>query len=102
MFVSTLVFAGLAATKPRSHRIFHYITAAITMVAAIAYFTMGSDLGETGIVVEFMRSNPKVHGTVREIFYVRYIDWCVYFFALFYSSWLRSTVETLLLHSPTP
>ena len=64
--------------KPRSHRIFHYITAGITMVAAIAYFTMGSDLGETGIPVEFVRDNkPKVAGLVREIFYVRYIDWYV-------------------------
>lgn len=75
MFVSTFIFAGLSFTKPRSHRLFHYITAGITMVAAIAYFTMGADLGETGITVEFVRSNPKVHGFIREIFYVRYIDW---------------------------
>ena len=78
MFVSTMAFAGLSFTKPRSHRVFHYITAAITMVAAIAYFTMGADLGETGIKPEFIRTNPKVAGTLREIFYVRYIDWYVY------------------------
>ena len=77
MFVSTLIFAGLSFAKPRSHRLFHYITASITMVAAIAYFTMGADLGETGIPVEFVRSNPKVSGHIREIFYVRYIDWYV-------------------------
>lgn len=77
MFVSTIAFAGLSFTKPRSHRIFHYITAAITMVAAIAYFTMGADLGETGIKPEFIRTNSKVAGNLREIFYVRYIDWCV-------------------------
>lgn len=75
MFVSTLAFIGLSYTKPRTHRVFHYITAAITMVAAIAYFTMGADLGQTGIRPEFMRSNPKVSGELREIFYVRYIDW---------------------------
>lgn len=75
MFVSTLVFIGLSYTKPRPHRVFHYITAAITMVAAIAYFTMGSDLGATGIRPEFIRTNPKVSGELREIFYVRYIDW---------------------------
>ena len=78
MFVSTLAFAGLSFTKPRSHRVFHYITAAITMVAAIAYFTMGADLGETGIKPEFIRTNSKVAGNLREIFYVRYIDWYVY------------------------
>ena len=78
MFVSTMAFIGLSFTRPRSHRVFHYITAAITMVAAIAYFTMGADLGETGIRPEFIRTNPKVSGTLREIFYVRYIDWYVY------------------------
>jgi bacteriorhodopsin len=75
MFVSTLAFAGLSFTVPRSNRVFHYITASITMVAAIAYFTMGADLGETGIAPEFVRTNPKVAGNLREIFYVRYIDW---------------------------
>ena len=79
MFVSTVAFIGLSFMRPRSHRIFHYITAAITMVAAIAYFTMGADLGETGIAVEFIRTNPKVSGKLREIFYVRYIDWYVMF-----------------------
>ena len=75
MVVSTFAFIGLSFMKPRSHRVFHYITAAITMVAAIAYFSMGSDLGMTPIEAEFKRSNPKVHGNLREIFYVRYIDW---------------------------
>ncbi|MCJ1300525.1 ion channel activity [Hypocenomyce scalaris] len=77
MFISTFVFWGLAFTRPRSHRIFHYITAGITLVASIAYFTMGSNLGFTPIHVEFMRSNPKVAGSYREIFYVRYIDWFI-------------------------
>lgn len=77
MTVATLAFIGLSFTKPRTHRIFHYITALVTMVAAIAYFTMGSNLGFTPIQVEFARSNPRVHGTYREIFYVRYIDWVI-------------------------
>ena len=77
MFISTMVFAGMSFTRPRSHRIFHYITAGITLVAAIAYFTMGADLGQTGIKPEYIRGNPKVSGNLREIFYVRYIDWYV-------------------------
>ncbi|KAI4136494.1 MAG: hypothetical protein LQ341_005586 [Variospora aurantia] len=81
MTAATFVFIGLSFTKPRSHRIFHYITAGITMIAAIAYFTMGSDLGQTPIPVEFVRSDPKVSGTPtnqnREIFYVRYVDWAL-------------------------
>lgn len=75
MTVATLTFAGLAQTKRREHRVFHYITAAITMVASIAYFSMASGIGFTPITVEFLRNNSQVHGTTREIFYVRYIDW---------------------------
>lgn len=63
--------------KPRRDRIFHYITAAVVFVACIAYFTMGSNLGFTPIRVEYMRSNPKVRGEYRSIFYVRYIDWFI-------------------------
>ncbi|KAK5107740.1 hypothetical protein LTR62_000716 [Meristemomyces frigidus] len=77
MMVATLAFVGLALTQPRQKRIFHYITAAITMVASIAYFSMGSNLGWTPILVEFVRTNPKVGGLQREIFYVRYIDWVI-------------------------
>lgn len=77
MTVSTFAFIGLAFTKHRSQRLFHYITAAITMVAAIAYFSMASNLGWTAIRVEFPRTNPKVSGDLRQIFYVRYIDWFI-------------------------
>jgi bacteriorhodopsin len=61
--------------RPASNRIFHYITAGITLVAAIAYFTMGANLGFTPVAVEFHRNNHHVAGTYREVFYVRYIDW---------------------------
>jgi len=44
------------------------------MVAAISYFSMASNLGWTGIAVEFRRSDPKEAGPIRQIFYVRYID----------------------------
>jgi bacteriorhodopsin len=49
------------------------------MIAAVAYFSMGANLGWTGIAVEFQRSSPKVAGDVRQIFYVRYID-CEFLF----------------------
>jgi bacteriorhodopsin len=77
MIVATIAFIGLSFTVPRRNRIFHYITAAITLVASIAYFTMASNLGYASIIAEFQRSDPKVAGTYREIFYVRYIDWFV-------------------------
>jgi bacteriorhodopsin len=75
--VSGICFIGLAFRKPRRDRLFHYLTAAVVFVAAIAYFTMGSNLGFTPIQVEYARSNPKVRGTYRSIFYVRYIDWVI-------------------------
>ncbi len=75
MGVSTIAFIAMSASKPRSHRLFHYITAGITMVAFTAYFCMGAHLGWAAINVEFVRSDPVVSGITREIFYVRYIDW---------------------------
>ena len=79
MGASTLAFMGMAFGKPRSHRLFHYITAAITMVASIAYFSMGSGLGQVPIAVEFPRPDSSMVSAAgtREIFYVRYIDWFV-------------------------
>ena len=71
MMVSTIAFIGMSFTVPRRNRVFHYITAAITMVASIAYFTMASNLGYAGIQTEFRDSQ------LREIFYVRYIDWVI-------------------------
>jgi bacteriorhodopsin len=68
---------GASAMKPRSDRIFFYITAAINTTACIAYFAMGSDLGWTPIDVEWIRSQAIVAGTNREIFYARYIDWFI-------------------------
>ena len=77
MAFATICFIGLGFTKRRTDRIFHYITAGVTMVAAIAYFSMASNLGWTPIDVEFRRSDSRVAGVNREIFYVRYIDWFI-------------------------
>ncbi|CAJ2499718.1 Uu.00g025710.m01.CDS01 [Anthostomella pinea] len=79
MGFATIVFMALALRKPQSHRIFHYITAGITAIACIAYFAMGSNLGQTPIQAEFVRPyNRQVAAAgTREIFYVRYIDWAL-------------------------
>ncbi|OLN93222.1 Protein FDD123-like protein 2 [Colletotrichum chlorophyti] len=79
MGASTLIFLAMSFTKRETHRLFHYITASITFVACIAYFSMGADLGQTPIQVQFERHNRgqvAAAGT-REIFYVRYIDWFI-------------------------
>ncbi|KAI4594464.1 ion channel activity [Pestalotiopsis sp. 9143b] len=79
MGVSTLVFMGLALRKPTGHRLFHYITAGITAIACIAYFAMGSNLGQVPIQAEFVRPRSRWVGSAgtREIFYARYIDWVI-------------------------
>jgi bacteriorhodopsin len=98
MCTAGLAFIGLSYRKERRDRLFHYMTAAVVFVAAIAYckaklpfemrsrrllssdfrlVTMGSNLGFTPIRVEYQRNNPVVAGTYRSIYYVRYIDWFI-------------------------
>lgn len=75
MTVSCLAVVGLAFRKPSNKRIFHWISAGLLMVAAIAYFSMGSGLGQVPIRIEFFHRG--VPGDTREIFWVRYIDWFI-------------------------
>ncbi|KAK5631525.1 hypothetical protein RRF57_007239 [Xylaria bambusicola] len=79
MGLTTLIIMALAFRKPQTHRLFHYITAAITAVACVAYFAMGSNLGQLPILVEWARPGSRwvrSAGT-REVFYARYIDWAI-------------------------
>ncbi|RYO88790.1 hypothetical protein DL763_005870 [Monosporascus cannonballus] len=75
--------ADLAITRRGSAwyftRLFHYITAGARAVAFIAYFSMGSDLGQVPIQAQFVRpwrSWVFAAGT-RQIFYARYIGWVI-------------------------
>ena len=77
MSFTTLCIIAHSFTKHRSHRVFHYVTAAITLTAAISYFTMASNLGYAAIDVEFNRTGKRVRGITRAVFYVRYIDWFI-------------------------
>ncbi|KAI1371857.1 family A G protein-coupled receptor-like protein [Hypoxylon crocopeplum] len=79
MGVATLIFMGLSFRKPQGDRVFHYITAGVTGVACIAYFAMGSNLGQVPIQAQFVRPGNRwvrPAGT-REIFYARYVDWVI-------------------------
>lgn len=80
MAVSTLAFAGMAFRRPRPDRIMYYIMAAVTLIAAIDYFTLASNLGQVPIAVQFYhggRFGSIAGPATREIFYVRYIDWAI-------------------------
>ena len=76
MGVTTLIVMAFSFHKPQAERVFHYLTAGITAVACVAYFAMGSNLGQVPIEAEFQRPLRAMAGT-REIFYARYIDWVV-------------------------
>lgn len=75
MGATAIAIMVMAKMKPRTDRIFFYLSAGLYSFACIAYFSMGSNLGWTPIDVEFMRGDPKVSGRNRQIFYARYIDW---------------------------
>ncbi|EXJ95584.1 hypothetical protein A1O1_00706 [Capronia coronata CBS 617.96] len=77
MGATALTILVLSRRKPRTDRVFFYLSGGLCLVACIAYFAMGSNLGWTPIDVEYLRNNPKVSGRNRQIFYVRYIDWFV-------------------------
>lgn len=82
MTTTALGIIGVSYMKPRSDRIFFYLCAAICATAAVAYFSMGSNLGWTPIDVEWVRKGRWLNGKNREIFYVRYIDWYVLTFSM--------------------
>ncbi|KXS16496.1 family A G protein-coupled receptor-like protein [Gonapodya prolifera JEL478] len=60
--LSSSWFFFLATRLPSHQREVHYITAAITTIAAIAYYTMAADYGT-------------VPAGPRSFYYARYIDW---------------------------
>ncbi|KAI8957419.1 bacteriorhodopsin [Daldinia sp. FL1419] len=76
----TLLFMGLSFLKPQGDRLFHYIAASTTGVACIAYYAMGSNLGQVPIQAQWVRPYSRwgvgAAGT-REIFYARYLDWVI-------------------------
>lgn len=77
MGASTLIVMAWSFAKPKTHRLFHYLSALLLITATIAYYSMGSNLGQVPIPVEFTRGGKVAAAGTREIFYVRYIDWFV-------------------------
>jgi bacteriorhodopsin len=74
MGATAIAILAASKMKPRTDRIFFYLSAALTFTACIAYFSMGSNLGWTPIDVEWLRNDPEVAGRNRQVFYARYID----------------------------
>lgn len=76
MLLTDLIVIGWHFTIPRGQRLFHQLGAIILTTASIAYFSMASNLGSTGIATEFSYIGYPA-GTLRQIWYVRYIDWVI-------------------------
>jgi len=70
-----LFFIVLAMAMETRHRqrVYHYLALPLLIIPTIVYYTMASNLGATGVPVEFRRRG--VTGRTREVFWVRYIEW---------------------------
>ncbi|KAM5541727.1 hypothetical protein V8D89_004456 [Ganoderma adspersum] len=75
MLVSDFVVIAWTCMRRRGTRLFHQIAVIVLTTAAIAYFSMGSDLGATPIQPQFNRDG----NSTRQIWYVRYIQYFITF-----------------------
>jgi len=69
--LSLIIVVGLTYFAKQGEKILHYLFTISLFVGTVAYFTMASDLGWTGV--------PTVDNDngIRQIFYTRYINWFV-------------------------
>ncbi|ESZ98609.1 opsin-1 [Sclerotinia borealis F-4128] len=79
MFLSTLTFSYLAWRVPVQKRLFHVLTAFITLFATLSYYAMAIGDGNalTHIIVrEVHNHTPDTFEHVyRQVFWARYVDW---------------------------
>ncbi|KAI1612923.1 hypothetical protein EDD36DRAFT_465068 [Exophiala viscosa] len=93
MGATMLGILAASVLKPARNRLLFYIFALITFVATLESFSIGSNLGWTPINAEWHRTDAKVAGVNRQIWYVRYIGW--------FLTWPLITT-TILLTTYTP
>lgn len=81
MVVASGFFSLLAWNVPVSKRLYHYVTAMITITASLAYFSMANGHGVNlhCIQVRDYHSNipDTYHEVCRDVYYARYIDWAI-------------------------
>jgi len=75
MGVTMLAVLGAGFLRRSTDRIFHYLLAAAAFVAMIEHYSMASNLGWVPIDVEWKRSDHRVAGVNRQIWWVRYCGW---------------------------
>ncbi|CAN6670171.1 30 kDa heat shock protein [Trichomonascus vanleenenianus] len=82
VLVTLLFTAGAYALRPTNERLFFFNAVFSTFVISIAYYTMASDLGWTGIQAQFNHQSvsPSLATPgIRQIFYARYVGWFLAF-----------------------
>ncbi|KAK9492335.1 hypothetical protein V1508DRAFT_160626 [Lipomyces doorenjongii] len=72
MCVFAIGFIASAFMMSRLERLFNYLAIGAAMFMALAYFSMASNLGNTGVQTEFSHYHG---GGVRVVFFARYIGW---------------------------
>lgn len=92
----TLLYVAAAfSLRPANERVFFFSSIFSLFVMSIAYYTMASDLGWTGIQAEFnhVKSNdPGIVPGIRQIFYTRYVAWFLAFPGLIFNLAILSAV----------
>lgn len=80
MFLSSVTFIVMAFRVPVQKRLYHQITAFITVFATLSYFAMatgdGISLVGNHVTEKHDHGLPDTHYTVyRQVFWARYVDW---------------------------
>ncbi|ODQ67777.1 family A G protein-coupled receptor-like protein [Nadsonia fulvescens var. elongata DSM 6958] len=77
-----ILLIALSYSRKRVDRFFYYTSTCSVFFMAIAYYTMASNLGWTGIQAQYNHVNvspTSVTPGIRQIFYARYIGWFLAF-----------------------
>jgi len=81
MVLASIFFVVLAWAVPASKRLYHHLTATVTIVSALAYFAMATHSGWTFHHSRIREQHDHVPDTfkhvIREVYWVRYVDWLI-------------------------
>jgi len=81
MVLASVFFVVLAWAVPASKRLYHHLTATITIVAALSYFAMATHSGFTFHHSRVREQHDHVPDTfkhvIREVYWARYVDWLI-------------------------
>lgn len=76
MLLSTLAFIVMAARVPVQKRLFHVLTAFITLFATLSYFAMATGDGNSWVTIIVKETKQNLTQEIhRQIFWARYVDW---------------------------